>query len=473
MLPWLSMYTAEQKTIYRQSFAPQATDTQWNLFITECERRNLVPGVDVIFQLTTAFEYNRELHQQVETQRVSLITTIGALRKLAARGGVYRGQSNPKFYYGAEVFDIPRDDAPTAVTLELFHADWPHPVKITARYEAYVQRKANNEPNDIWARRPAEQLLKCAEAAGLRIIEPDACESLYIREEMPNLMQERYVADTQQQPVIAMPKATVAPAINQAPASVDARKPLPQTSPFPEVAKATAWEPAAPLAVGDKVQQPTGEIKTVVAAPPKPATPAVPKAPTVPTAPKVVTAPAPKAPAVPQTPAVAATPNIHGIVATDEDLPENMRGNAHESVSELKTVADAVARDKDPSDLDKHFPVNLPQHTEVPVTNAPPPGELAPGTSVDTAVVPQAPPHPAVSQSSTDFQKLMNRVAKIVRGPLLTKVKNPTDVVKPYLIAKGGGETNLQKIDHKVFTQAVEAIEKAKTTEELLAILKG
>ena len=91
-------FTAEQKAAYRAVLAPNSTDAQWLYFITECERRQLVPGVHVVFTLKQASEWNRQLQAYVNTEKVTLITTIVALRLLAERTGKFAGYGDTIYY---------------------------------------------------------------------------------------------------------------------------------------------------------------------------------------------------------------------------------------------------------------------------------------------------------------------------------------------------------------------------------------
>ena len=84
-------FTDEQRRAYRAAYASDATDDQFTLFIGECERRALIPGVHVFFQLRAAREYDKKLRQDVIVQKVTLITGINALRLIAERSGKFEG----------------------------------------------------------------------------------------------------------------------------------------------------------------------------------------------------------------------------------------------------------------------------------------------------------------------------------------------------------------------------------------------
>ncbi len=221
-MPEALKFTDAEKTAFRAAYAPAgATDDQWKLFINECERRALVPGKDVIFQLRTASEFDRDLGRKVFVKKVTFITTIGGLRLIAQRDGHYEGHGPFIFYYGSEggtltESKIPLGKIPHAVSVEGYRKDWRVPLFATARYDAYVQRFGDDKkPTAMWATRGEEQLAKCCEAGMLRTVAPEECAGLLINEELGN----DGVIDKEEitQPIaaVAVPEPIQAPAVNQ------------------------------------------------------------------------------------------------------------------------------------------------------------------------------------------------------------------------------------------------------------------
>src|SRR5258708_5816167 len=103
MLLWLPMqFTEEQKSAYRKILAPNATEEQWTYFIGECQRRELIPGVHVLFQVRNAEEFSQQLQRKIQVQKVTLVTTINALRLIAERSGKFRGYGRFTYYYADE-----------------------------------------------------------------------------------------------------------------------------------------------------------------------------------------------------------------------------------------------------------------------------------------------------------------------------------------------------------------------------------
>ena len=249
-------FTEQQKSAYRKAYAPTATDDQWNLFVTECERRALIPGAHVVFNLRPAQEYNDALKQKVSVMKVALITTINALRLIAERSGKYEGHSPFLYYYEEESGEfretkIPRGRIPHAVSVEGYRTGWRVPLFSVARYDAYVQTKKDGNkdvPTKMWSTRGEEQLAKCCEANMLRAVAPEECGGLYLDVELgvdepgdktplEELKERAGRVLPSDGKCVVVPQATVAPEVNQ---SAAPQQVLPQTSPFKEVAQATA-----------------------------------------------------------------------------------------------------------------------------------------------------------------------------------------------------------------------------------------
>jgi hypothetical protein len=221
--------TEAEKAAYRSIYAPTATDDQWSLFINECVRRALVPGVHVIFQLRSASEYDADLKRMVFTKKVTLITTINALRLIADRSGKYEGHGPFVYYYnnedgGVEETKIPRGKIPHAVSVEGFRTGWRVPLFATARYDAYVQKYGEDgakKPTQMWATRGEEQLAKCCEAMMLRTVAPEECAGLLISEELGN---DGIVDKEDNTPITpaVIPAPLTVPSVNQGTGSTEA-----------------------------------------------------------------------------------------------------------------------------------------------------------------------------------------------------------------------------------------------------------
>ena len=296
-------FTLEEKIAFKAAFAPAgATDDQWNLFINECQRRAMVPGKDVIFQLRSSKEYDRDLKRDVYVKKVIFITTIAGLRLIADRSGKYEGHGPFIFYYLDEdgsmrESKIPLGKIPHAVSVEGYRKDWKVPLFATARYDAYVQLKGDDKvPTQMWKTRGEEQLAKCCEAGMLRTVAPEECAGLLINEELGNdgVIDKEEVKEPVTPAVI--PQATVAPPVNQqaAPRATEFIS-VPLQSP-PESGMTQSYIlPPPPCSVGSTISVPVVE-------PPAPPVPLEKldgaACPSITTPPEVTIVPPPPAPPV-------------------------------------------------------------------------------------------------------------------------------------------------------------------------------
>ncbi len=259
-MPEALKFTDAEKLAFRAAYAPAgATDDQWHLFINECQRRALVPGKDVIFQLRTASEYDRDLGRKVYFKKVTFITTIGGLRLIAQRDGHYEGHGPFVYYYGSEGGElreskIPLGKIPHAVSVEGYRKDWRVPLFATARYDAYVQMFEKDDkkiPTGMWSTRGEEQLAKCCEAGMLRTVAPEECAGLLIKEELGN---DGVIDKEDTVPVVpaVVPAQIQAPQVNQ---TADAVYDVPLPSEPEEVSPTVQQEVTKPTALPVPIQK--------------------------------------------------------------------------------------------------------------------------------------------------------------------------------------------------------------------------
>jgi hypothetical protein len=326
----------------------------------------------------------------------------------------------------------------------------------------------------MWYKRGEEQLAKCCEANGLRMVAPEECGGIYIEAELQAENEQtapisvQTTAGAPVQPVV-IPQPTVAPAVNQAPAE----------QPTAETAPVVAH--SAPVVADSKPEVAHTAAPARPAAPPRPAArPAAPKpAPQATVAasspvPAQAPAPAVKPADVPATPSPA--PNIHGVVVTDDDLPENLRGQStNETPKELAEFADRVARDNSPvgGTAAAHAvlaPANPTPATAQPASTAPVADSPKPQpTAAPCAATAQTGEQPA---TQAEYQTFMGRASKVVRDKLEkeAKLKNAGNFMKDYLTKKSGKKLN--HISAATFELLISELEKA-SPEQAAQIVKG
>lgn len=225
-------FTGAELLAIRAEYCKGATDTQFELFISECKARNLRPGPHVIFQLRNAKEWDADTGSSRFVKKPYWITTIGALRLIALRTGQYDGSSDPVYIYLDESGDpsieskiplpskenrtLPRE--PWAVRVSVRRKDFSQPITSVVRFDsvAATQKRDNTLVlTEMWQKRGDAQNAKCSEADALRKAFPEELGSLYLSEEIKNEVEERPAAVT---PASVVPLPPTAPPVDQKPA---------------------------------------------------------------------------------------------------------------------------------------------------------------------------------------------------------------------------------------------------------------
>lgn len=227
-------FTQEESAAMRAEYGKGATDTQWNLFLSECKARNLRPGVHLVFQLRSAKEYDPTVNASVFVKKGFWITTIAALRLIAQRTGEYLGQAEEEYLYLDDgglptvVSNVPLPDKadktvarePWVVRTKVYRKGFQEPMVGVARFEAYAGTMKGSDNKirltDMWAKRGSEQLSKCSEALALRKAFPEEMGSLYIAEELKH--EEEPQSAPEPVTLLPAPSAPVVPKVNQVPA---------------------------------------------------------------------------------------------------------------------------------------------------------------------------------------------------------------------------------------------------------------
>lgn len=172
-------YDQDQRGLIRQTFAPKATEQEFQLFIALCERTGLDPFKRHIYLVSRwSKEDNRYVH--------AVQTSIDGFRAKADQHGKYAGQIGP-FWCGADGQwrDVwTANEPPAAAKVGALRSDFQEPCWGVARFDAYAQRKKDGGLTSMWEKMPDVMLAKCAEALALRKAFPDDLGGLYTGDEM-------------------------------------------------------------------------------------------------------------------------------------------------------------------------------------------------------------------------------------------------------------------------------------------------
>lgn len=177
-------YNDEQIKLIRDVYAKGATEHEFRLFIEVAKRK----GLDI---------FQRQIHlvkrwdSKANREVCEIQTGIDGYRLIADRTGRYEGQSGP-FWCGddGQWVDVwLHTDPPRAAKVGIWRAGCREPFWGVALYSEYVQTYRDKQsqqirPNPMWARMPANQLAKCAEALALRKAFPAEMSGIYTSEEM-------------------------------------------------------------------------------------------------------------------------------------------------------------------------------------------------------------------------------------------------------------------------------------------------
>ena len=304
--------------------------------------------------------------------------------------------------------DIPLGRVPHAVGVELYRKGWRNPIFAVARFDACAQFKADKSLNRMWATRGEEQLAKCAEAFGLRMVAPEECGNLYIDEEMGQSEPETPAVPT---PTVIPPQPTVAPVVKSGgcPGPGSPSAPAPPATPAP-AAQATP-KPPVPAGPAPKSPPPPPPAARTAPAPP-PAAPNPSPVPAAPVEPVAVTA---------------ARVNAQADQAKAEFVAKVAEQQTDLTPAEKQDIQGAMERDRDP----------------------------VPAAPVTEPVVDAEAP-----ASPTERQTFLNRAAKIVRDTMegKAKVKEAGALLRSYF-AKQAGVTDLKKITAAKWEQMISELE--------------
>lgn len=172
-------WTPAQRAALAQIGLDKADDANLSVFLHYCQRTGMDPFTRQIYMIG---RWDRNAGRLKYTIQMA----IDGFRIIAQRSLQYAGQTEPQWCGPDGVWRdvwVDHTKPPVAARIGVLRNGWPMPTYAVAHFAEFAPiRDGKLEP--MWARMPANQIAKCAEAAALRKAFPNDLSGMYVPEEL-------------------------------------------------------------------------------------------------------------------------------------------------------------------------------------------------------------------------------------------------------------------------------------------------
>lgn len=175
----MALIGGEKLQLLTDTICKGASAGELGMFVEVCNRLRLDPFAK---QIHAVKRWDSSLQREVFSFQVG----IDGFRLVAQRTGDMDGVEGP-FWCGPDgkwddLWTLP--DPPFAAKVAVYRKGIARPFIGIAKYESYVARKKDGQPNSMWQKFGDAMLAKCAEALALRKAFPVELSGVYTHEEM-------------------------------------------------------------------------------------------------------------------------------------------------------------------------------------------------------------------------------------------------------------------------------------------------
>jgi phage recombination protein Bet len=172
-------WTPPQRAALAQIGLDKADDANLSVFLHYCQRTGMDPFTRQIYMIG-------RWDRQTGGLKYTIQMAIDGFRIIAQRSKQYAGQTEPQWCGRDGVWKdvwVDHTTPPVAARIGVLRHGWPQPTYAVAHFAEFAPMR-NGEPEAMWKRMPANQIVKCAEAAALRKAFPNDLSGMYVPEEL-------------------------------------------------------------------------------------------------------------------------------------------------------------------------------------------------------------------------------------------------------------------------------------------------